>query len=142
MRKIVNNKVYDTETARKVGEWANSDYVTDFDWYSEELYQKKTGEYFVYGEGNARSPYAEHSGGEWVGGEAITPVSLEQARDWAESHLDAEDYEREFGTPEEGDAVITCRISAGAKAEIDRRRAESGKTIAQIIEDAIERTRG
>lgn len=144
MRKIIHNRLYDTETARKVGEWSNGDYVDDFDWYGEGLYRKKTGEYFIYGEGNARSPYAERRGDNWIGGEAITPVSFDQARDWAEEHLDADEYEQEFGTPSEDDGTVLvhCYISSAVKSEIDRRRAESGKTIAQVIEDAIERTKG
>jgi hypothetical protein len=144
MRKIIKNKVYDTETARLVGDWDNDMSVTDFDWFQEQLYQKRTGEYFIYGEGNARSPYAEHAYGMWQGGEAITPVSPEQAREWAEEHFDAADYEREFGTPAEDDstALIQCYIGAATKAEIDRRRYASGKTIAEVIEDAIERTKG
>lgn len=143
MRKIIHNKVYDTETARKVGEWDVDTSITDFDWYSEELYQKRTGEFFIYGEGNARSPYAEHAYGMWQGGEAITPVSPEQAREWAEEHLDAEDYEAEFGTPSEdgSTALIQCYIAAATKAEIDRRRFATGKTIADVIADAIEATK-
>lgn len=133
MRKIINGKVYDTETAALVGHWSNG--RSDGDYIGVDLHRKKTGEYFAakqFGEYVSDIFYAEQ----------VTPMGYEAAREWAESHLDAEEYEQEFGTPEEGDAVITCRISAGAKAEIDRRRAESGKTIAQVIEDAIERTRG
>ena len=143
MRKIIHNKVYDTETARKVGEWDVDTSITDFDWYGETLFQKRTGEYFIHGEGNARSPYAEHAYGMWQGGEAITPVSPEQARDWAEEHLSAEEYEQEFGTPSEDGttALLQCYISAAIKTEIDRRRFATGKTIAEVIEDAIERTK-
>lgn len=133
MRKIINNKVYDTETAELVGHWSNG--RSDGDYIGVDLHRKKTGEYF-----------AAKQSGEYVSdifyAEQVTPMSYGEARDWAEEHLDADEYEQEFGTPEEGDAVITCRISAAAKAEIDRRRAESGKTIAQVIDDAIERTKG
>jgi hypothetical protein len=141
MRKIIHGKVYDTDTARLVGEWSADMSVTDFDWYREELYQKKTGEYFVWGEGNARSPYAQHSYDAWVGGEGIAPVSYDGARQWAEDHLDAAEYEAEFGTPEEGTYLIQCEVPQAAKVEIDRRRAETGKTIAQIIAEAIEATK-
>ena len=133
MRKIINNKVYDTETAALVGHWSNG--MSGGDYIGVDMHRKKTGEYF-----------AAEQHGEYVSDifylEKVVPMDYGEARDWAEEHLDAEEYEREFGTPEEGDAVITCRISAAAKAEIDRRRAESGMTIAQVIEDAIERTKG
>lgn len=55
--------------------------------------------------------------------------------------LAAAEYEAEFGTPEEGTYLIQCEIPQAAKVEIDRRRAETGKTIAQIIADAIEATK-
>lgn len=132
MRKIIHNKVYDTETATLVGHWSNG--RSGGDYISVDLYRKKTGEYF-----------AAKQVGEYISdlfySEQIAPMGYDQAREWAKENIDTEDYEREFGTPEEGDAVITCSISAGAKAEIDRRRAETGQTIAQVIEDAIERTK-
>ena len=132
MRKIIHNKVYDTETASLVGHWSNG--RSGGDYISVTLYRKKTGEYF-----------AAKQVGEYVSdlfySEQVATMGYEQAREWAESHLEADEYEREFGTPSEGDAVITCSIRAAVKAEIDRRRAETGKTIAQVIESAIEHTK-
>ena len=132
MRKVINGKVYDTETATLVGHWSNG--RSGGDYISVDLYRKKTGEYF-----------SAKQAGEYVSdlfySEQVAPMGYDQAREWAEEHLEAEEYEQEFGTPAEGDAVITCSISAAAKAEIDRRRAETGQTIAKVIEDAIERTK-
>jgi len=56
MKKIINGKKYDTETATKLGEDCRG-YRGDIDFWSEELYRKKTGEFFLYGEGGARSQY-------------------------------------------------------------------------------------
>ena len=43
-------KKYDTETARAVADYANNGNWRDFTHFEETLYQKKTGEFFLYGE--------------------------------------------------------------------------------------------
>lgn len=48
MKKIINGKMYNTETAEKLTSWEHS-YRSQVDWYEEMLYKKKTGEYFLYG---------------------------------------------------------------------------------------------
>lgn len=108
MKKIIDGKVYDTETAQQVGEpWSPGDCgPSDFDFVMETLYRKRTGEYFLHGEGGARTKYAEACGAsEWTGGERIMPLSYDEARDWAERHLDVDGYEAEFGTPDEGETT-------------------------------------
>jgi len=54
MKKIINGKRYDTETAQLIGSASYSN-RTDFRFWSEELYRKKTGEFFLYGEGGPAS---------------------------------------------------------------------------------------
>lgn len=58
MKKIINNKLYNTDTANSLIYWYNDLPSNDGYYYAEELYIKKTGEYFLYGEGGALSPYA------------------------------------------------------------------------------------
>lgn len=58
MKKIIDGKTYNTETAKVVsvscnGEYGNMSYV------EETLYKKKTGEYFLYGISGANGKYAE-----------------------------------------------------------------------------------
>lgn len=97
-----------------------------------------TSEYFLYGEGGGpRSRYAQRKGDRWASGESLAPMSFDGARKWAERHLGTEAYEAEFGTPEEGDALISARVSTACKALIDRRRSQTGETIAEIIEKAV-----
>ena len=101
MKKIINGKKYDTDTAKPVVEWNNGRNYTDFGWCSETLYRKRTGEFFLHGQGGARSIY-----GKWVGdcvcnGEDISPLSLEEAKEWAEENLSADKYEEIFGEVEE-----------------------------------------
>lgn len=101
MKKIINGKKYDTGTAKKVGYWENHNQCTDFSWYSESLYLKKTGEFFLHGEGNASSKYGEDYGRMLCSGEQIIPLAEEEACMWAEEHLTGDQYEEIFGEVEE-----------------------------------------
>ncbi len=100
MRRIINGKKYDTETAELMAEYKISN-RRDFNFLEEELYRKKTGEFFLYGEGGANSKYREEVAlNEWSGGEAITPLSEDEAKRWVEAYADDE-YEAIFGEVEE-----------------------------------------
>ncbi len=101
MKKIINGKKYDTETATKLGEDCHG-YRNDINFWSEELYRKKTGEFFLYGEGGARSQYGvQVSQNSWGGGENIIPYTEDEAKRWCENHLSVEEYEAIFGEVEE-----------------------------------------
>lgn len=137
MKKIIKNRVYDTATARKIGEWDNMPDIRDFNYCCEVLYCKKNGEYFLHGEGGPRSKYAKSIGlGNWSGSEQIIPLDYDSAREWAEEHLTVEEYEAEFGLPEEDDsqAQLTCTISAQSVALIRQTAQREGVTIAEIVE--------
>lgn len=97
MKKIIKGKVYDTDTAKLLAEDSYSN-TSQFDYWLEELYLKKTGEYFLYGEGGGLSPYAEYYGNNSFGrGEKITPFTEEEAKAWAEKHISVDEYEKIFG---------------------------------------------
>lgn len=139
MKKIIKNKVYDTATAHKLAAWYSSCPTSDFGYYDETLYLKKTGEYFLYGSGNAMSPYSQRCGqNEWCGGESIQPLTYEEARTWAEEHLDGDEYCAIFGEPEEGDDVkITVRISAASADKLKRECSRRGITQGELIDKWI-----
>ena len=101
MKKIINGKKYDTETATELGSRWNGLGKRDFGHVTETLYKKKTGEYFLHGEGGPLTTYSESCGGGWSGGEKIIPYSERMAREWAEEYLDADEYESIFGEVEE-----------------------------------------
>jgi hypothetical protein len=70
----------------------------NFSQFSETLYRKKTGEFFLYGEGGPMTKYAVAEGSNsWRGGSRIMPLSFHEAREWAEEHLSGEEYEAIFG---------------------------------------------
>jgi len=101
MKKIINGKKYDTETAKILGS-AGYSYPGDFSYWQETLYRKKTGEFFVHGIGGPLSKYARSIGlNEWTGGEEIIPLSPKEAQKWAEENLEAEEFEKVFGEVEE-----------------------------------------
>lgn len=129
MKKIINGKVYDTEKAKKVASWYSSYARNDFHYYEEELYKKKTGEFFLYGEGNAASPYSRSCGqNEWCGGEKIVPMTFAEAQEWAEKHLDGDEYCAIFGEPDEDadDVTLGIAVSAEVAAKLRRAAAENG----------------
>ena len=99
MKKIINGKKYDTETAKLL---ATSTRGNGFDYCREELYRKRTGEFFIFGEGGAYTEYASHPELNcWGPGEKFIPLTEEKARKWAESYLEVDEYEKIFGIVEE-----------------------------------------
>ena len=123
MRKTLNNRRYDTDTAHEVGEWTNGiESVNDFDYLSRTLYRKRNGEYFVH----------ELSG---LNGESITPLPIDDVRGWAEHNLDAADYDREFGDPPEGErAQVTLTISQTAYDTLKTNAARDSSTMSALVE--------
>lgn len=117
MKQIINGKKYDTKTATFLGSYQNTGDRGDFHHYSEELYRKRTGEYFLYGEGGPMSHYSRQTASnEWSGGERIRPLTEVEAREWAERHLDGDEYEEIFGEVDddeiENDALPSIKLIA------------------------------
>ncbi|MCL1879158.1 MAG: hypothetical protein FWF71_00805 [Actinomycetia bacterium] len=77
MRVAINNRIYDPSTATALGSFTRRG-------IRETLYRKKNGEYFVHmyndkAEGNKKNG--------WHGKEKIVPCSIQDAKDWAATHL-------------------------------------------------------
>lgn len=102
MKKIINGKRYDTETAAEVAYWDSEVGKSSFLWYEETLYRKRGGEFFLHGYGHAASPYAQTDGeGGSDPGEKIVPLTEDEAKAWVEQKLDANTYEALFPIEEE-----------------------------------------
>lgn len=141
MRKIIDGRLYDTEKAHLIGEPWSPDGIgyDDFDWCEETLYRKRTGEYFLYGEGGPKTRYARPYGQSgWQYGDRIMPLTYDEAREWAESHLEASEYEAEFGTPAEGDAALMARVPMATYEAIRREASQTGRTIREVIIDMVD----
>jgi hypothetical protein len=101
VKKIINGKMYNTETAKEQGSYENMWNNTDFNHYSETLYKKKTKEFFLYGSGGALSKYSSSGGGSSWGTNEIIPLTDSEAKNWAMEHLEADEYIDIFGEVEE-----------------------------------------
>ena len=140
MKKIINGKVYDTEKATEVASWSNGGSWRDFSHLEETLYRKKTGEFFLFGEGGPMTQYAERvEQNGWSGGSRIMPMTYAEATKWAEEHLDGDDYEAIFGevVEDESKVSVTYRLSASAVETVKRRAAEAGIGISEYLESLI-----
>ena len=140
MKKVINRKRYDTDTATLMGSdsYSNS---RDFNHWTEELYRKSNGEYFLYGEGGPLTKYARTVGqNEWTGGEKIMPLSVEAAKKWAEEHLSGEEYEAIFGVIEDtsDDKVSwTINVSPATIERVKRTAGERKVKLSEVVETAL-----
>lgn len=141
MKKIIKNRVYDTETARPLASWSNGRSLSDFSYLSESLYQKRNGEFFLHGRGGASTPYAVQVDTRTSrGGERIMPLSYDAARAWAEEKLPADEYEAIFGAvSEDDDTRVTTSISISASSfdRLKRLAQQSGMSVSAYIESII-----
>lgn len=140
MKKIINNKVYDTVTATMVGRWANGGNWRDFSHTEEALYRKHTGEFFLHGEGGPMTHYARTiSDNEWSGGEKIIPLTAAKAREWAEEHLSVDEYAVIFGLPDDdADAVrLAAQIPAQLMTKLRARAADEGTSLTACLIDIL-----
>lgn len=97
MKKIINNKKYDTETAKRIGRFEQLN-----NGYYEELYVKTTGEFFLYLPSEDtiilwehRDELDEYRGLTLVS--VICPLSEDAAKEWVSKVMDGEVYEELFG---------------------------------------------
>lgn len=100
-KKIINGKMYNTETAKEIAYYWNGYSGNDFRSMSETLYLKKTGEYFLYGSGGPLSKYGEDYGREKTWGDKFIPMSEDKAKKWCMENLDANEYIEIWGEVEE-----------------------------------------
>lgn len=139
MKKVIDGKRYDTDTAKKLAYDSYSN-PRDFNHWVEELYRKNTGEFFLYGCGGPMSRYAVSTGqNEWSGGEKIMPLSIEAAQKWAEEHLDGEEYEKIFGAVEESATkkTVSLSLSESAIEKIKRGAAEAGMSMSEYVKSLV-----
>ena len=135
MKKIINGKLYDTTTAREVAGCYHGEGPRDFHHYSEKLYRKRTGEYFLAGEGGPMTHYAVSAGqNSWSGGEKIIPLTYSEATEWAEREMDADDYQAEFGQVSDGElAHLHISLPADVADRIRKAAAAEGISVSECI---------
>lgn len=97
MKKIINGKKYDTETAKMVCNYYNGLPSTDFRSFSAELYKKRTGEFFLVKSGGPMTECAVSCGNTTSGSTFIEPITEEEAVSFAQGNMNVNDYEKMFG---------------------------------------------
>lgn len=139
MMKIIKGKKYDTNTALKVAEWDNGLGRSDHHAIFEMLYKKRTGEFFLYGEGGGLTGYSERVGNLFGWGEKIIPLTIEAAKEWVESHLDGEEYEKIFDNVEiDGRKVISLSLSITNIEKLKTISLEKELSMSALIDKLIE----
>ena len=96
MKKIIDGKVYNTETADSIGIYWNGYAQSDFHYEELTLYKTKKGNFFVAGESGPLGCFAKWVENGSTGGEGLFTLTREEALKWAERHLDPDDYVEYF----------------------------------------------
>ncbi len=104
MRKIINGRVYNTDTATLVCDVSPSGFSRgDFRYEDTNLYRSPKGQFFLAGTGGPLTRWAQAEGQNGMrGGSGIELVSDDVARAECERHGTNEDFVAAFGEPAEG----------------------------------------
>ena len=84
MKKMIDKKMYNTETAVEIADFWNGLGPRDFDNESETLYLTKSGNWFLHGVGGPFTQYATCTGNMKSGSEKIIPLSIDKVIKWCE----------------------------------------------------------
>lgn len=141
MKRIIDGKTYNTETATKIA--SNDCWDRDPRWshgeYGEALYQTRHGAYFLYEYQDAvRNEY-----GDYIDIKNIKPLSPLEAQDWLEEHNFVDIIEQHFGEmPEAGEAEsrITLRVPDSLKVKIDAMAKKNNQSTNAWIVKSLEKT--
>lgn len=136
MKKIINGKLYNTDTAQAIHTIFGAESQSDLCYYEETLYKKRTGEYFLYGEGGPNSKYGRRiDSNSWGYGYGFSPISYGRAKQWAEDHMDADAFMKEFGPVSEDDGRVSINLSLSASVAetIRREAAQNGISVSECI---------
>ena len=108
----------------------------DEDW-TETLYRKPSGEFFVYGKGGKDSPYSVEEDGETVAGsryEVWGDFNYNKARNWV--HTNCPEKKDEIFMSELNEdkkSVTTMTLSAKARNNLRRKSREQGVSVSELI---------
>jgi len=95
MKKVINGKVYNTETAKEIySDWNGQ---SGWTYYSETLFKSKKGVYFICESGGPMTHMAVPCGNNtWSGSSEIYLLSIEKAKKWLEEKNAIEELVEEF----------------------------------------------
>ncbi len=102
MKKVIDGKIYDTETAELLHDWDNGRARNDFNFMEESLYRTKKGAFFLHGRGGPLTIYAASAGDLRTSGRRICPLTRAEALRWLEAHDGTEAILEHFAEDVEG----------------------------------------
>jgi len=85
MKRIINGRVYDTDTANRIGNFASDCGPGDFRYEDTDLYKTKKGAWFISGEGGPFSRWSRACNNGQRGGSGIEAMTTAEALDWCET---------------------------------------------------------
>ena len=133
MKKMINGKRYDTETARYIGSCSSDYSVTNPRYFEESLYLKRTGEFFFFFLGGGMSRYATGVSGSMTGNEKIIPISSEEARRWGKKHLEVEKYEEVFELEKEENVLFSVLLPKSIYEELKNEAAGENVSMKEVV---------
>ena len=100
MKKIINGKIYNTDTATRIGNHVC--FIRgDFRFEDTDLYKTKKGAWFIGGEGGPLSRWSQPCGNGQRGGSGIEVMTTGEALAWAEfAGIDADVIAQYFSVEE------------------------------------------
>lgn len=139
MRKIKEGRQYDTEAAMYVASCTHG-IEGDPDWYTEKLYRKKTGEFFIAGEGGEKTRYAHRLYGTVGPGFDIIPLDHEDVRAWSADHevpIPTELFDAGYGKGDRAGRYVGAMVSEEAVERLSLASRRTGESKAKILERLI-----
>ena len=97
MKRVIDGKIYNTETATSIGIDKSNYPKSDFNYEYTKLYVTAKGAFFIAGEGGPLSRWCTFEGNGRSGGEGVQALTTAEALQWAEANeLDADVIQRYF----------------------------------------------
>lgn len=93
---IIRGLRYDTKTATEICTYQSDAARGDFNFEETVLYRTPRGRFFLAGHGGPATRWANRTQSGWTRGQGLTPISLQEARSFAETHADVDTIEKFF----------------------------------------------
>lgn len=118
MKKIINNRVYDTDTAQLIKQADHDNIISSEGSCKQSLYRKRTGDYFLCVSGaRADSFHNLHlTGAKHDRERHIYLLTYEQAKSWAEEEMTADEWLAIFEPAEEDDSLTALNLTLSASS--------------------------
>lgn len=89
MKNRIGDLIYDSKTAKKIGEYSSDLPVNDFGYYQEALYKTQADQYFLVGHGGPEQRDTEIINGKkhLRGNAQIKPLTFAQAKEWYQDFI-------------------------------------------------------